>query len=204
MGGEEYLRFWESSQYGIVLGRIGNEEDDVDRAQAQTDGIPVIRRTSGGGTVVQGPGCLNYTCVLSKTKRPVLNDLRSSYEWISAQVIAALHTQGIEGRFYPISDLALASNAKKFSGNAQRRGKTHILHHGTILYGFDLDKISRYLRMPKDIPEYRKLRSHKDFVTNISIDPRHFKAALADLMEAGSASLAATPEEMVLLKKYLI
>src|SRR5665213_1107089 len=83
----EFLRFWESSRIFIVLGRIGNENVDVNADNVQKDSIPVLRRSSGGGTVLQGPGCLNYTLVLSKQKYSELNDLRKSYEWISDKVI---------------------------------------------------------------------------------------------------------------------
>jgi lipoate-protein ligase A len=188
--GGEYLRFWESSKVFIVLGAIGRVEIDVNSLHALKDNIPVLRRSSGGGTVLQGPGCLNYTLVLSKQKsppqqdpalagHPQLNDLRKSYEWIGAKVIEALRQAGAEAYFRPPSDLATGSGEKKFSGNAQRRGKHYILHHGTILYKFDLSLISRYLNMPHDIPEYRKHRPHTDFVTNVPIDPRVFKDHLA-------------------------
>jgi lipoate-protein ligase A len=182
--GGEVLRFWESPQVFIVLGRIGKEHDDIDLMTAHKDGIPVLRRTSGGGTVVQGPGCLNFTFVLSKDRDPALADLRKSYQWILSKVIEALKSSGVESRFHPISDLALVSNDKKFSGNAQHRGKKFILHHGTILYDFDLSLIPRYLKMPKDIPEYRRSRPHADFVTNIAIAPQRFKDALISIFHA--------------------
>ncbi len=176
----ECLRFWESSKIFIVMGLTGRAEEDVNSINTQKDNIPVLRRSSGGGTVLQGPGCLNYTLVLSKQKHPELNDLHKSYAWISAKIIEALRRAGFEAYFKPMSDLATSPpSEKKFSGNAQRRGKHYILHHGTILYKFDLSLISRYLNMPKDIPEYRKHRHHTDFVTNIPIDPRVFKDYLA-------------------------
>src|SRR5580698_7669571 len=115
----EYLRFWESPKIFIVLGRIGRAEIDVNSTQVQLDNVPVLRRSSGGGTVLQGPGCLNYTLVLSKQKHPELNDLRKSYEWISAKVIEALGAAGCEAYFRPTSDLATGQTEKKFSGNAQ-------------------------------------------------------------------------------------
>ena len=118
----EYLRFWESSQIFIVLGRIGRAEIDVNSNHTQKDNIPVLRRSSGGGTVLQGQGCLNYTLVLSKQKHPELNDLRKSYEWISAKVIEALARAGFEAFFRPTSDLATGADEKKFSGNAQQHG----------------------------------------------------------------------------------
>ena len=196
-GGGEVLRFWESLTTFIVLGRIGREHDDVDLAAAKRDKISVLRRTSGGGTVVQGPGCLNYTLVLSKDINPALADLRKSYQWILSKVMAALKTLDVEAAFHPISDLALTSNQKKFSGNAQHRGKNFILHHGTILYDFDLNVVSKYLKMPKDIPEYRRGRPHADFVTNIPVNPKLFKQALANIfaVKAQENQLTSREEE---------
>ena len=198
----EYLRFWESAQVFIVMGRIGREEMDVNTSRAQKDRIPVLRRSSGGGTVVQGPGCLNYSLVLSKEKHPEINDLRRSYEWISVRVIEVLRQQGVEAYFRPTSDMATGAGEKKFSGNAQRRGKQYILHHGTILYRFDLSLISSYLNMPKDIPDYRKDRPHTDFVTNIPIDPRIFKEQLARAFHASALQLPSV-QELSMLKNSL-
>ncbi len=162
----EALRFWESSELFIVLGRIGNPAADLCVAQIIADQIPVLRRSSGGGTVLQGKGCLNYTLILSK-ERPEIPDLRRSYQFILGRVIAALKALNIEAVCRPLSDIALAKNNKKISGNAQKRSKKFILHHGTLLYGFDLKKIADYLTMPKDVPEYRQNRSHLEFVANI-------------------------------------
>jgi len=200
-GGGEYLRFWESSKIFIVLGRIGRADIDVNSIHTQEDNIPVLRRSSGGGTVLQGPGCLNYTLVLSKEKHPQLNDLRKSYVWITAKVIEALGPAGSEAYFRPTSDIAIGPDEKKFSGNAQHRRKHYILHHGTILYTFDLSLISRYLNSPKDTPQYRKHRSHTDFVTNIPIDPRVFKDHLAQSFHA-SALQPPSAEELSLLKNF--
>jgi lipoate-protein ligase A len=195
----EYLRFWESPKVFIVLGLSGKPEVDVDLGSAQKEGVPVLKRFSGGGTVVQGPGCLNYTLVLSKQRVPELNDLHQSYTWISNKVIEALGKAGVEAYFRPLSDLATGKAEKKFSGNAQARRKHYILHHGTILYNFDLALISRYLKMPLDVPEYRKGRVHTDFVTNVSLDPQVFKKHLAQIFQV-SALQAPTEQELMLLR----
>lgn len=201
--GGEVLRFWESPKPFVVLGRIGKEEDDVDFAAVRRDHVPVLRRTSGGGTVVQGPGCLNYTLVLSKGRDQSIGDLRKSYQWISERVIEALALQNQQTVFRPISDIALASGDKKFSGNAQRRGKDFILHHGTILYNFDLALISRYLRMPKDIPDYRRSRPHDDFVVNIPIDPHQFKQDMGRIFAAQTPEPQLTSQQHTLLASLL-
>ncbi|MDE1921651.1 MAG: lipoate--protein ligase family protein [Candidatus Omnitrophica bacterium] len=203
-GSGEYLRFWESSRVFIVLGRTGSAEADIHLFQTKKDHIPVLRRFSGGGTVVQGPGCLNYTLVLSKDKRPELNDLRRSYQWIAGQVIEALQRAGKEAYFRPLSDLAFGPAEKKFSGNAQRRLKKYILHHGTILYNFDLALIHRYLRHPQDIPEYRRGRSHEDFVTNVPVDPGVFKNHLSQVFQAAMPADPSTQEFSLMKQLYEI
>lgn len=201
----EVLRFWESPEICIVLGLIGKEQEDICLEQARKDKIKVLRRTSGGGTVLQGPGCLNYTLVLDKNRHPDLADLRKSYHWISLKVIEALRVCGVKAVFRPISDMALANNEKKFSGNAQHRGKSYILHHGTMLYDFDLSLVSRYLRMPKDVPDYRKNRSHEDFVTNIELRPALFKRALAEIFSLKCADMLQTlsNQELLALQEIL-
>jgi lipoate-protein ligase A len=173
------LRFWESPKVFVVLGRTSKEDEDVDMAACQRDKVPVLRRSSGGGTVLQGPGCLNYSLVLSKDNHPELSAINRSYQVILGQVLKALQTIGVEAEFRPVSDLVLKGRETKFSGNAQRRGRGFILHHGTILYDFDLDLISRYLKMPPKMPEYRRSRQHADFVTNISVSPVEIKRVLA-------------------------
>jgi len=142
---------------------------------------------------------LNYSLVLSKQKHPKLNDLRQSYEWISLKVIESLRQGGVEAYFRPISDMATGPDEKKFSGNAQRRGKNFILHHGTLLYHFDLSLISRYLKMPQDIPVYRQNRPHTDFVTNIPVDPQAFKVELAKAFGADGLQVP-SDKELVWLK----
>lgn len=193
-GAGEYLRFWESRQIFIVMGITGRAEMDVNLGLSSQDKVPILKRSSGGGTVLQGPGCLNYALVLSKQRCPEISDLRKSYEWISSQLAAALRLSGVEAFFRPISDLAVGLDEKKFSGNAQRRGKNYILHHGTILYNFDLSLISRYLNMPQDIPEYRKNRPHTDFVANIPIKPDIFKSHLAKIFNASEAKASSDHE----------
>lgn len=169
------LRFWESHVSFVVLGRSGDPAYDLHREVVRKAKVKVFRRSSGGGTVVQGRGCLNYAVVLPKVGR--WQDVRTSYCEISTWLLSVLQEQGVKGVYKPISDLAVGG--RKFSGNAQRRSRNFILQHGTLLYDFDLGCISRWLAQPRDQPPYRANRSHSDFVTNVSFNPHVLKARLA-------------------------
>ncbi len=182
-GGGEVLRFWESASVFVVLGRTCNDALDVDLPACARDGVSVLRRSSGGGTVVQGPGCLNFSLVLSKSRHSDISSIPRSYAYILSRVLTALRACRVKAEFRLVCDLILSAHEKKFSGNAQRRGREYILHHGTILYGFDLKLISRYLKMPPRMPDYRRARSHADFITNVSLDIHRFKGQMADVWQ---------------------
>lgn len=161
--GGEVLRLWEWPERAVVLGSGGKLVEDVDPEACAKDGVPVLRRSSGGGTVLLGRGCLCFSVILAYERDPALTEIRSSYLYILERVVAGFGRAGlaIEG----ISDLTL--EGQKFSGNAQQRKREHLLHHGTILYDFDLAAVSRYLRQPVRQPEYRADRPHGEFIRNL-------------------------------------
>lgn len=199
----EILRFWESHQYFIVLGRVSKEQDDIKFDEVDKDHIPILRRSSGGGTVLQGKGCLNYSLVLSKGWDPHIADLRKSYQVILNKVIESLRQLGVDSKFCLTSDIALITNNKKISGNAQKRSKKFILHHGTILYDFDLEKIKQYLTIPKDIPEYRQGRSHLDFIANIPSSANKIKGAFEQVFKVAAQENCLNEKEHDCLQLFL-
>jgi lipoate-protein ligase A len=179
----ETLRFWESVTPFIVLGKTSKEDQEINFENVNKDKIPIVRRCSAGGVVVQGKGCLNFVLVLSRERKEI-QTIASSYAFILENVIFALKKLGVRARFYPPCELALVQNDKKFSGNAQRRGKKFILHHGTILYNFDISLAEKYLLFPPKVPFYRKCRSHGDFMTNIDAHPKEIMEVLAQAFKA--------------------
>jgi len=173
----EALRFWEAREFFIVLGRISEARRDIKIENAKQDAIETVRRISGGGTVLQGPGCLNYSLVISYGRNPLLKNIKKSYEIILNRICAALGRLNVRAAFEPVSDMALGG--KKFSGNAQARKRKYMLHHGTLLYNFPMEKIERYLTIPKEQPPYRRNRAHRHFLTNIDADPRRIRREIA-------------------------
>jgi lipoate-protein ligase A len=161
----EVLRLWEWPCPAIVLGSGCKLVEDVNVEACNGDGVPVLRRSSGGGTVLLGTGCLCFSLVLAYSRAEALTEIRPSYAWILQRVIEGLGVPGVEQA--GISDLML--DGRKFSGNAQQRKRNHLLHHGTILYDMDLAAVGRYLRQPARQPEYRHNREHGAFVRNLDL-----------------------------------
>lgn len=171
---EESLRIWESPQPAVIVGRFGALGREIDEGACRADGVPVIRRVSGGGAVVVGRGCLNYSLVLSLVGRSELRHVSASYAAVLGRVVDALGLADL--RVAGVCDLAVGD--RKIGGSAQRRGRRALLHHGTVLCEFDVATIERYLRPPVRQPAYRAHRRHTDFVMNAPIDAATARAAL--------------------------
>ncbi len=161
-----YLRFWESAAHFVVLGVSRGIEKDAERERCRADEVPVLRRASGGGTVLQGPGCLNFTLVLPLGYAAGLGDINQSYRAILDPCAEAL---GLDGTSM-LGSCDLALGDRKFSGSAQKRSRYCLMHQATLLYDFDLELIPLYLRHPDKQPDYRQQRDHLDFVTNLPLD----------------------------------
>jgi lipoate-protein ligase A len=176
-GGEEILRFWESAETFVVAGYANKIAAEVNVAACNKKKIPIFRRCSGGGTVLQGAGCLNYALILRIKENSPLAGISSANKFIMERNRDVLETfvgQTVKVRGH--TDLAL--NGLKFSGNSQRRKKNFLLFHGTFLLNFDLALVSELLRTPSKQPDYRQSRSHGEFLTNLNLSADKVKAAL--------------------------
>lgn len=175
----ELLRLWECPQYAVVLGRSCRAADEVELRECAAEGVPVLRRTSGGGTVVIGPGCLMYSLRLSYAERPQLRMLDQAHREVLDTTAAAINglVSGASVEPRGTSDLAIGN--LKISGNSLRCKRNFLLYHGTLLYNFDLARVSRWLKPPPREPDYRELRPHGAFVRNLPLPAHRLKQALS-------------------------
>ncbi len=194
----DVLRIWELPQYCVVLGRSSAAEVEVDWEVCRRDGVPVLRRASGGGTVLAGPGCLMYSLILSSRDHPQLQTIGGTHQFVLDRMSQLLASLGPDTKMAGTSDLALrqpqVTTWRKFSGNSLRIKRHHVLYHGTLLYDFNLPNIERWLAAPTRTPEYREDRRHEEFVTNLGVE----KSQLVETLIAGwnaEASLSAWPQQ---------
>jgi lipoate-protein ligase A len=193
--GSEVLRFWESPVHFVVLGYSRPAGEDVFLEACTHDAIDVQRRYSGGGTVLQGPGCLNYALILKITPGSPLSSITGTTRFVLDRNAGALEPLS-RSKITMSGESDLTMDGLKFSGNAQRRRGAYVLFHGTILLDFDAALVERYLRIPKKQPAYRRQRSHAGFMTNLALDPPAVKTALARTWKATEQHPAVTSEEL--------
>ena len=176
-GGDDILRFWESPEPFVVVGYANKIMAEVNVDHCEAKKVPIFRRCSGGGTVLQGPGCLNYALILRMEKDPRLTSISGANKFIMERNREAIQSAaGLASSIRGHTDLAFGH--KKFSGNSQRRHKNFLLFHGTFLLNFNLPLVSEFLKFPSRQPDYRDSRSHDDFLMNLNLSVAAIKGAL--------------------------
>jgi lipoate-protein ligase A len=195
--GQPTLRFWEPADFTVVLGASCRLGVDVRLEECLADLVPVVRRTSGGGTVVVGPGTLNVSVILPDSAGPGLDTVEGAHqhvlEWLAAAIRPAAPKIALDGR----GDLVV--DGRKCGGSAQRRLRSWFMVHCSILCDFPIERIERYLTIPRRQPEYRQGRKHRDFLRNLGVPHTILKDAIrGDCPAAGvSPSGQVVPEDVV-------
>lgn len=153
------MRIWRND-WCAVLGRNNKESEWINEDALAADGVPVIRRDSGGGTVIHHPGNLNYTFIVRREIAGISSPT-SAIPYFLKIVERALAYLDVEAEHRGVSDVF--AKGHKISGNAERIKSRAILHHGTILMQSELERMQRYLKIPPNRPGI----PHKGFVAGL-------------------------------------
>lgn len=156
---EDCCMLWQNHN-AIIVGRNQNTWAQINPDFVARHGTSVIRRLSGGGAVYHDLGNVNFTFIKTGVKRPVL-DFRTH----TRPILDHLRDLGLAATLNGRNDLAL--NGLKISGNAQYVYRGKVLHHGTLLFDANLERLADSLRV--DSAKYRDkaVQSIRRRVTNI-------------------------------------
>lgn len=190
----ECLRLWEPAAPLVVVGRNSKIDGEVNVEFCREQGIPVLRRASGGCAIVTGPGCLMYAVVLSYRERPELRQLDEAHRFVLDTVLKALRPLVANVERQGTCDLVVGPN--KFSGNSLRCRRNALLYHGTLLYDFPLELVSKCLKQPPREPEYRAGREHASFIMNLPVSVEAMKDGLQFAWNTGKVR-SVWPEDEV-------
>jgi Lipoate-protein ligase A len=168
LAAEEYLlkdfdqnifMVWQSSP-SVVIGRHQNVRAEVDINYAETNGIDIARRYSGGGAVYHDPGNLNLTFIESAG--------HIGFDKYADMTARALQHLGLKPELDERRSIYLSG--LKISGSAQCVYKHRLMYHATLLFDADLHRLTNVLNGEADdisSASRVQVRSVKSPVTNI-------------------------------------
>lgn len=141
------LRFWEWDDKAVVFGSYQSYSNELNQEGIDKYGITPVRRISGGGAMfMEGGNCITYS-LYAPIDLVQGYSYVASYEYLDQWVLAALAKHGVNAWYVPINDIT--SDGGKIGGAAQKRRGGAILHHTTMSYNIDADKMMDVLRIGK-------------------------------------------------------
>ncbi|MGE0078658.1 MAG: lipoate--protein ligase [Bacteroidales bacterium] len=145
----------------VIVGKHQNTNAEINHQFVRANQIPVVRRLSGGGTVYHDLGNVNFTFIMNGVEGQLV-DFRKYTE----PIIEILGGFGVEAYLGEKNDIRV--DGKKISGNAEHIYKNRVLHHGTLLFQSDLDKLNEVISV--DLSKYhdKAVKSVRSTVANIA------------------------------------
>ena len=165
------LRVWEWASPAVVIGRFQSLRNEVDADGAAHHGIEVVRRISGGGAMFIEPGNTITYSIYAPLSMVEGMSFPEAYAHMDAWVIQALAELGIQAAYQPLNDIT--SPAGKIAGAAQARRGHAVLHHVTMAYDIDADKMLEVLRIGRE-----KLSDKGTKSANKRVDPLRSQTGL--------------------------
>ena len=158
--GKSWFLLWQNGP-SVIIGRHQNALEEVNAREIEDKGLPVVRRSTGGGAVYHDLGNLNFSFLEHHEGETGIDFGR-----YLSPIVRALKKLGVDARISGRNDLEVGG--RKISGSAQRLNQGRVLHHGTLLVGADFEAMTRALN-----PEPEKFLSHgvasvRSRVANIS------------------------------------
>lgn len=159
------LRVWEWGAPAVIIGSFQSLRNEVDPEGAARHGVEVVRRISGGGAMFVEPGdTITYSLSVPESLVHGLS-FQDSYAYLDDWVLGALGEMGIHAWYQPLNDIA--TDQGKIAGAAQKRivgedgGPGAVLHHVTMSYDIDADKMVEVLRIGREKLSDKGTRSAK-------------------------------------------
>jgi lipoate-protein ligase A len=175
------LRFWEWQSPSVVIGSFQSMRNEVDPAGADRHGVTVVRRISGGGAMFMEHGnAITYSLYVPQSLVDGMS-FADSYPFLDAWVMEALEKLGITAWYQPLNDIA--TEVGKIGGAAQKRlANGGMLHHVTMSYDIDADKMLEVLRIGKEKMSDKGTRSAKKRVDPLRRQTGRTREEIIDVM----------------------
>jgi lipoate---protein ligase len=154
------LRLWQWTEPAVVIGSFQSLANEVDPDGVDRHGITVVRRISGGGAMfMEADNCITYSLYLPQSLVDGMS-FADSYPFLDAWAMEALRRMDVEAFYQPLNDIATPQG--KIGGAAQKRlSGGGLLHHVTMSYDIDADKMTEVLRIGREKLRDKGIRSAK-------------------------------------------
>lgn len=144
----------------IIVGKHQNTMAEINYQWVRENQIPVIRRISGGGTVFHDPGNLNFSFISSGNREKLVD-----FKKFMQPIIDLLIALGLPAKYEGKNDIRI--RGLKVSGNAEHVYRNRVLHHGTLLFNAQLNRLNEAIKVNENNFADKAVKSIRSTVANI-------------------------------------
>ena len=202
------LRIWEWDERAVVIGSFQSVKNEVDPENAEKYGFRVVRRISGGGAMFMDAGSVVTYSIYAPIDLVAGMTFADSYAFFDEWAVQALQSLGIEASYQPLNDITSPSG--KIGGAAQKRlGNGGVLHHVTMAYDMDGDRMAEVLRIGREKLSDKGTKSAAKRVDPLRSQTGLSRAEIIDRMvetfreQHGLTEGEITPEEYAAAEKLV-
>ncbi|HEV7564596.1 MAG: Lipoate--protein ligase [Leifsonia sp.] len=190
------LRIWEWNEPAVVIGSFQSVKNEVDAENAKKYGFDVVRRISGGGAMFMEAGSVVTYSIYAPADLVQGMSFADSYAFLDEWTITALKALGIDAYYQPLNDITSAKG--KIGGAAQKRlGSGAVLHHVTMSYDMDGQKMVQVLRIGREKISDKGIASADKRVDPLRSQTGLTRAEIIEQMKSTFTSLyGATPGDI--------
>lgn len=203
---EDIILLWRNAP-AVIIGKNQNAFTEVNFDFVHAHDIAVVRRLTGGGAVFHDPGNINFTFISPRggTLAEGIREGGLDFAHFTSPIIDALRGLGVDAALSGRNDIIVhtGDGERKISGNAQCVHNDVTMHHGTLLFMAQLERMQGALNVDPTKLKSKGIASVKSRVANLYAllepsvqermpDAQAFMAYLADNL-SGRFGAAAEP-----------
>lgn len=175
------LRLWQWTEPAVVIGSFQSVANEIDPEGLERHGVTLVRRITGGGAMfMEADNCITYSLYLPQSLVDGMS-FADSYPFLDAWMMDSLSRTGVEAFYQPLNDIATPQG--KIGGAAQKRlANGGMVHHDTLSYDIDADKMTDVLRIGKEKIRDKGIRSAKKRVDPLRRQTGMSRAEIWDVM----------------------
>lgn len=198
---EPVFLFWRTTPT-LMIGKYQNTLEEINKKYADTHGIHIARRMSGGGTIYTDLGGWQYSFIIQGDSDSI------QFQQYLTPVLKALHDMGIQAEFNGRNDLLV--DGKKFSGTAQYKLDGATVHHGSLLFDTNIEQMAASTTVDEYKILSKSIKSVRDRVTNLSehlneqITPEEFKQRMVTAILGDGSIYHVTEEDDKRIRKLAV
>lgn len=155
----------------VCIGYHQELEKEVDVEFCQSNSLPIIRRSQGGGAVYLDSGQQFYQIVAKRDDPAIPAAVDRFFEKFLKPTVYAYRKLGVPAEYKPINDVVVGN--RKISGNGAGELEDAAILVGNVILDLDYDAMARVLKVPSEKFRDKMAKSMREWVSSLKREIGH-------------------------------